>query len=65
MSTRLLPAGAVGSYPEGADTLNLFNPGGLGMTRVNEVVLFFDFSLDQLEVSLRADGPDWAWAHRA
>jgi transposase len=31
----------------------------------NEVVLSFDFSLDQLDVSLRAEGPDWDWSHRA
>ncbi|MGH2619712.1 MAG: IS110 family transposase, partial [Anaerolineales bacterium] len=35
------------------------------MIHPTEVVLSFDFSLDQLDVSLRADDPAWAWPHRA
>ena len=35
------------------------------MTHPNEVVLSFDFSLDRLDVSLRADDPIWDWPHRA
>jgi transposase len=35
------------------------------MIHSTEVVLSFDFSLDQLDVSLRADDPAWDWPHRA
>jgi hypothetical protein len=35
------------------------------MTHSTEAVLAFDFSLDRLDVSLRADDPDWGWPHRA
>ena len=35
------------------------------MTHSNEVVLSIDFSLDQLDVSLSAADPGWAWSHRA
>lgn len=35
------------------------------MTQSTEAVLAFDFSLDRLDVSLRADDPDWGWPHRA
>ena len=35
------------------------------MIHPTEVVLSFDFSLDQLDVSLQADTPGWGWSHRA
>jgi transposase len=35
------------------------------MIHSTEVVLSFDFSLDQLDVSLRTDDPGWTWPHRA
>jgi transposase len=35
------------------------------MIHFNEIVLSFDFSLDQLDVSLRAEDPIWDWPHRA
>ncbi len=35
------------------------------MIQPTEVVLSFDFSLDQLDVSLQADPPGWGWSHRA
>jgi transposase len=35
------------------------------MVHSNEIVLSFDVSLDQLDVSLRADPPGWVWPHRA
>jgi hypothetical protein len=35
------------------------------MIQSAEAVLAFDFSLDRLDVSLRADEPEWGWSHRA
>lgn len=35
------------------------------MSDVRETILAIDFSLDRLDVSLRADEPGWGWAHRA
>lgn len=35
------------------------------MTHPTEAVLAFDFSLDRLDVSLRADDLGWGWSHRA
>jgi hypothetical protein len=35
------------------------------MIHPTEAVLSIDFSLDRLDVSLRADEPGWGWPHQA